>query len=620
MGKFGEALGVAPGNVPVYSCDYSTARDEDFPDRKAYRSYLDGVFMGFKWQCVELARRWLYLNKGYIFEDVAMAYDIFNLRSVTSTVDHTAMPLHAFKNGAKRRPELGCLLIWDEGGEFEVTGHVAIVTEVGDEFIRFAEQNVDNSIWKPGRDYSRELKVKITDEGGYWVEPYYHDASILGWVIQTEDDTYALPPQKFDRSLLNLKVKKVDSASQPTTRWVDTSTAAGKAYVVALGHELVSNPEDFHRYFCLSDTAHQQLKRATNELHYLFLQATNHVLQNDDLLRQFNIPEPIWHKIKRSWENRRHETITGRFDFTVSERGIKVYEYNADSSSCYFESGRLQSEWAQFVGCRVGKCSGEALFEKLVATWKDSEVQGVLHIMQDDDKEESYHALFMQAAMEKAGITTKIIKGVRGLSWKGESVVDDCGVPINWVWKTWAWETALDQIRQQLVEGASGVPLDTGKSPRLVDVLLREQVLVFEPLWTLITSNKAILPVLWSLYPDHPFLLNSGFELTKPLVKGGYVTKPIVGRRGENISIVDHNESIVKEVGGQFGDRDKIYQELAPLPNVCGMNVQVCTFSVGGSYGGACVRVDPSPVITGESDLYPLRFMADKDWLSPAKG
>jgi glutathionylspermidine synthase len=36
---------------------------------------------------------------------------------------------------------------------------------------------------------------------------------------------------------------------------------------------------------------------------------------------------------------------------------------------------------------------------------------------------------------------------------------------------------------------------------RLIDVLLRPEVLVFEPLWTVIPGNKAILPVLWSLFP-----------------------------------------------------------------------------------------------------------------------
>jgi len=67
--------------------------------------------MGYKWQCVEFARRWLYLNRGYIFDDVAMAYEIFRLRAVRRVHDDVLLPLRAFRNGARRRPEPGCLMV-----------------------------------------------------------------------------------------------------------------------------------------------------------------------------------------------------------------------------------------------------------------------------------------------------------------------------------------------------------------------------------------------------------------------------------------------------------------------------------------------------------------------------
>ena len=38
----------------------------------------------------------------------------------------------------------------------------------------------------------------------------------------------------------------------------------------------------------------------------------------------------------------------------------------------------------------------------------------------------------------------------------------------------------------------------------LVDLLLRPEVMVYEPFWTLIPSNKAILPILWHMFPEHP--------------------------------------------------------------------------------------------------------------------
>ena len=147
--------------------------------------------------------------------------------------------------------------------------------------------------------------------------------------------------------------------------------------------------------------------------------------------------------------------------------------------------------------------------------------------------------------------------------------------------------------------------------PRLVDVLLRSEVMVYEPLWTLIPSNKAMLPVLWSLFPDHPYLLHSAFELGAELRTAGYVVKPIVGRSGSNIVLVDRDEQLLHETGGQFARREPIYQALCRLPHVDGYNVQLCTFSVGGAYAGPA-RVDRTLVITGASDVMALHVVDDE--------
>ncbi len=69
------------------------------------------------------------------------------------------------------------------------------------------------------------------------------------------------------------------------------------------------------------------------------------------------------------------------------------------------------------------------------------------------------------------------------------------------MWKTWAWETAFDQIREVSDREFAAVPIlnrSSANEGRLIDVLLRPEVLVFEPLWTVIPGNKAILPILWS--------------------------------------------------------------------------------------------------------------------------
>ncbi|TMN95348.1 bifunctional glutathionylspermidine amidase/synthase [Pseudoalteromonas sp. S558] len=612
---FGTLLGYALGNVAVYSSDYDTADEGTYPNRSAYRSYLDGIYMGYKWQCVEFARRWMYLNHGYIFDDIAMAYDIFELRSVRDVSSQNRLPLNAFKNGAKHHPQVGSLLIWEEGGEFEETGHVAVVVEVHEDKIRLAEQNVGHQIWPKDQSWCRELKAKVTKDGDYWIECSYSDATILGWMTQTDKTEYAEPTSELNKDLFTIEAHKAADTGQANKSWLNIANDDEAAYVEMMqGHKLTSVDEDQHNYFAISQTTQQTIEHATNELHGLFMHATDYVLQHPELLKKFNLPDVVLSKIRQSWDNRLNQLITSRFDFALTTAGLKVYEYNCDSASCYMESGKIQGKWGKHFGVKTGVDAGQSLFKDLVKAWRKSEVKGLVHILQDDEPEEHYHALFMKEAIEAAGFECKLVIGLSTLRWnESGNIVDADGAQLSYVWKTWSWETALDQIREECEADQSLADnfepqLQAGETPRLADVLLRKNVMVFEPLWTLIPSNKAILPILWSLFPNHKYLLNTAFELNDELLQTGYVVKPIVGRCGANIQLVDEQQQIIEKTVGHFASQDQIYQQLFALPKVDDYFVQICSFTAAGKYSGGGVRVDKSMIINGHSDCMALRI------------
>jgi len=95
-------------------------------------------------------------------------------------------------------------------------------------------------------------------------------------------------------------------------------------------------------------------------------------------------------------------------------------------------------------------------------------------------------------------------------------------------------------------------------------------------------------------FPDHPYLLESSFELSDSLKTNGYVSKPIAGRCGFNISLFDGEDALMEETAGRFSHQDQIFQALWKLPDIEGYASQVCTFSVAGHYAGSCLRVDPT--------------------------
>jgi glutathionylspermidine amidase/synthetase len=318
--KFGKELGTALGGVISYSSDYETADEEDYPSRSHYRSYVDGIYMGYKWQCVEFARRWLYVNKGYIFNDVAMAYEIFRLRYVRDIVNSIELPLNAFKNGSQRRPEPGCLLIWDEGGEFEETGHVAIITEVYEDKIRVVEQNQDFSKWPDGQGFSREIKAKIESSGDYWLRCPSNDSTILGWVVQTDEPTHAITLDAPDKEMFNIVSCKAKDKQKIDTPWLNVANEDENAFVeIMQGHTLSSAASNKLKYYQISAVAKEALESATDELHQMFLHATDYALEHPELLNKFGLPEEILSKVRTSWANRKNQLITSRFDFVMSE-------------------------------------------------------------------------------------------------------------------------------------------------------------------------------------------------------------------------------------------------------------------------------------------------------------
>jgi glutathionylspermidine synthase len=110
-----------------------------------------------------------------------------------------------------------------------------------------------------------------------------------------------------------------------------------------------------------------------------------------------------------------------------------------------------------------------------------------------------------------------------------------------------------------------------------------------EPIYKMLWSNKGLLPVLWELFPDHPYLLRTYFESPREMT--AYVRKPLLSREGENIQVFAPDAGVVLETGGDYGAEGYVYQEFAPAPALRGSNHPVLgTWVVDGEPAGLSVR------------------------------
>ena len=97
------------------------------------------------------------------------------------------------------------------------------------------------------------------------------------------------------------------------------------------------------------------------------------------------------------------------------------------------------------------------------------------------------------------------------------------------------------------------------------DNILKNDTISIQPSWKMILSNKAILPILWKLFPDNQYLLPSYFENEFNNQLNDYVKKPLLSREGANITIIK-DEKTIEENDGDYGEDGYIIQKMFNVP------------------------------------------------------
>ncbi len=121
-------------------------------------------------------------------------------------------------------------------------------------------------------------------------------------------------------------------------------------------------------------------------------------------------------------------------------------------------------------------------------------------------------------------------------------------------------------------------------------------------------SNKGLLPVLWSLFPRHPYLLEASFD--GPGLMMSWAKKPLLGREGANITL--HYPGSDFQTEGEYGAEGFVYQEAAPLKPLDGKYPVIGSWVIGhepgNTAGGMGVRESDSPITTNTSRFVPHLF------------
>ena len=608
------AYGEVQGEVDGVKA-YSNGHDSHF---EAERNIDGRIMTGFRWQCVEFSRRWLLERKGLLLPDVAWAAHMFAMPTVDCAETGNPVPVVPIPNGTDVKPIKDTLLIFPTTEESPV-GHVAVITGVFDDHITIADQNQHFHKWEG--NYSATMPLLVED-GKYTIVNKYDTVNPVGWMTfpSVPNRDVGVPLNWHEKFVVPtypaMRLERVTMKPETVAaNWLDTTNAAEKKFIETFGMDLSRSRlnEVEANYYMGNFELMLALIRAGSSLHKIFVEVTAKVLESDELLSKFDVPKEFWPRMRRTFDKQR-VSLTGRFDFALDlENNLKSFEYNADSASTLLECGRIQQKYLESIGvASQGRSSGFRVERMLRVAWKQTGVKGTVHFLIDDDQEEEYTALFVKETAEHTGLKGRLCVGFEEFSFNDEGrVVDGTGELVTCVWKTWNWNTAMADYKDAKASRGEGWKPAKGDKVRLCDLVLGdEEILVYEPLWKLIPANKAILPLVWDHAPGHPNLLPTSFELTEELKRTGYVEKPISGRIGMNVTLVDKSGEEIGRSEGRFDEAVSIYQQLLHLPKRDDYHAIFGGWIIGGEAAGIGIREDKT-LITGEESPFSALILVD---------
>ena len=361
----------------------------------------------------------------------------------------------------------------------------------------------------------------------------------------------------------------------------------GKVEALGLSYHTIAGDTYWDEAACYRFSAAEvdKLEEATAELHQRALEAVGRVVDKGDFSR-FQIPAAFHELVVRSWKDR-EPSLYGRMDLSWDGNGEpRLLEYNADTPTALLEASVIQWYWMQDVKASADQFN--SIHEKLIERWKAMRralpADGRVYFAADLESLEDMGNLdYLRDAALQAGLDPAAI-AVDDIGWDGARFVDLEGRNMAALFKLYPWEW--------LVREAFG--------PHL----LRGAMRLIEPPWKMLLSNKAILPVLWEMFPGHPNLLEASFAPGR--FATDFVKKPIFSREGANVAITAGGSSL--EAPGGYGAEGYIWQAYHELPHFGPHYTVIGSWIVGNESAGIGIREDTSPITRNSSRFVPHCF------------
>ena len=342
-----------------------------------------------------------------------------------------------------------------------------------------------------------------------------------------------------------MKLKNLTISPEASLRSIGWNWMLGEDTLPYITNEMV----------VVSETEAENYFDAANELYEMYIAAAQHVIDNERY-SELGIPENLIELIEDSWENDANWHIYGRFDLSggIDGKPIKLIEFNADTATCIPETAVVQ--WASLKANYLDESQQfNTLYETFVEKFRELHRQNpsfektlLISTIKDFPEDETNMQVLGEAAKE-AGfeVAFDYIENVEFSATEGifkQNSSNGSFIKYDFWFKLIPWEyIGWDEPELAQI---------------LTEISKNKKAVILNPAYTLLFQSKAILKVLWELYPNHPLLLETS---SKSILGKTCVEKVLFGREGANVRIISPSGTTETSTDGEYFEQNTIFQE-----------------------------------------------------------
>ncbi|WP_248926423.1 glutathionylspermidine synthase family protein [Paenibacillus hamazuiensis] len=318
----------------------------------------------------------------------------------------------------------------------------------------------------------------------------------------------------------------------------------------------------------------RDIRLAAERLGAVIARTVDIVQQADDaLLLELGIPQQALAACRVRLEGGQ-TTVVGRFDFAVTERGVKMLEFNSDTPTGIVEAFHVNERVCAYYGAENPNAGMNGMicdaFQAEAAKYRELgwAAERIAFSALDWHEEDAGTAKYLlaQSGLQGSFVPLAELRVYEDLlQAPGE---DGRLAPVDLLYRLHALEKLAEECDED------GYP--TGA--HVLDLIARRRLAIINPPSAFVAQTKALQALIWNLHEngqfytedehaairDHmlPTYLESG-----PLAGKRYVRKPIFGREGGGIIIAETDGRIIaKDAEPHYWEQPAVYQEYVELP------------------------------------------------------